>query len=182
MMTPTQKPDRRWLFLFVFVAMLLGASRWRVSGQSAGLIPAARREPTPNLILPQLNGGQWSLADHRGQVVLLNFWATWCEPCRDELPDLLSAIRQATPHGLAAVGVSMDTGPATQANVRQFVLQYRLPYPIAFPNREMSLGARDIGVPTTVLLDKQGRRAQTYVGELDRATLARDIATLQAEQ
>jgi cytochrome c biogenesis protein CcmG/thiol:disulfide interchange protein DsbE len=175
------QPDRRWMFLFVFAAMLLGASRWRVSGQSAGLIPVANREPTPNLTLPQLGGGQWTLADHRGQVVLLNFWATWCEPCRDELPDLLQVVRQSAPHGLAAVGVSMDSGPDAQAQVRQFVSLFRLPYPIAFPDAAMSAGANGIGVPTTVLLDKQGRRAKTYVGELDRVSLARDIAALQSE-
>jgi cytochrome c biogenesis protein CcmG/thiol:disulfide interchange protein DsbE len=169
------------MFLFVFAAMLLGASRLRVSGQSAGLIPTAQREPTPNLILPQLNGGQWTLADHRGQVVLLNFWATWCEPCRDELPDLLQVIRQSAPHGLAAVGVSMDSGPDAQAQVRQFVSLFRLPYPIAFPSPAMSAAASGIDVPTTVLLDRQGRRAKTYVGELDRASLARDVAALLAE-
>jgi thiol-disulfide isomerase/thioredoxin len=180
-MPPTPQPDRRWLLLFLFAALLLGASHWRVSGQAAGLIPVARREPTPNLVLPQLNGGQWSLADHRGQVVLLNFWATWCEPCRDELPDLLAVIRQAGPRGLTAVGVSMDQGPSAPALVRQFAAQYRLPYPIAFPNATIGAAAQGIGVPTTVLLDRQGRRAKTYVGELDRVTLARDVATLLAE-
>ena len=122
------------------------------------------------------------LSDHRGQVVLMNFWATWCEPCRDELPDLLQVIRAAGPRGLSAVGVSMDTGPAAHAQVQQFVAQYRLPYPIAFPDATMSIGAEGIGVPTTVLLDKQGRRAKTYVGEVDKETLARDVAALLAER
>jgi thiol-disulfide isomerase/thioredoxin len=173
--------DRRWTWLFGLAALLLAGSRWHVSGQSAGLIPAARREATPDLTLPRLDGGQWRLADHRGQVVLLNFWATWCEPCRDELPGLLQVIRQATPHGLDAVGVSMDAGPAAEAQVRQYVTQYRLPYAIAFPDATLSAGANGIGVPTTVLLDKQGRRAKTYVGEVDRVTLAKDVAALLGE-
>ena len=170
------------MLLFLVAALVLGASRWRVSGQSAGMIPIAQRESTPNLTLPQLGGGQWMLSDHRGQVVLMNFWATWCEPCRDELPDLLQVIRAAGPRGLSAVGVSMDTGPAAHAQVQQFVAQYRLPYPIAFPDATMSIGAEGIGVPTTVLLDKQGRRATTYVGEVDKATLARDVAALLTER
>jgi len=170
------------MLLFGLAALLLVGSRWRVSGQSAGLIPVPKREATPELTLPQLNGGQWRLSDHRGQVVLLNFWATWCGPCREELPDLLQVVRQATPHGLSAVGVSMDVGRDAHAQVQQFVTQYRLPYPIAFPNEEMSMAAEGIGVPTTVLLDKQGRRAKTYVGELDRADLAKDVAELLAER
>jgi cytochrome c biogenesis protein CcmG/thiol:disulfide interchange protein DsbE len=175
------KRDRRWMLLFVVAAVVLGASRWRVSGQSAGLIPVARREATPDLTLQQLGGGTWKLADHRGRVVLMNFWATWCEPCRDEMPALAQVLRQTAPQGVTMVGVSMDTGPNTQALVRQFAEQYRLPWAIAFPDTMLRLRSDGIGIPTTVLLDKQGRRAKTYVGEVDRATLAKDVAALLGE-
>jgi len=173
--------DRRWLLLFLVAALLLGASRWHVSGQSAGLIPPAHREPTPELTFAQLDGGDWKLSSHRGQVVVLNFWATWCGPCRDELPALLETMRQTPPGAVAMVGVSMDSGPDVRAQVQAFAAQYRLPWPIAFPDSMFRAMAESIGLPTTVLLDKRGRRAQTYVGEVDRATLAKDVAALLAE-
>jgi cytochrome c biogenesis protein CcmG/thiol:disulfide interchange protein DsbE len=174
-------PDRRWLLLFLIAALLLGGSRWRVSGQAAGLIPAARREPTPEMALQQLGGGEWKLADHRGHVVLMNFWATWCEPCRDEMPALAEVLRHTAPQGVTMVGVSVDRGPSAQALVQQFQQQYRLPWTIAFPDARLRMRADGISIPTTVLLDKQGRRARTYVGEVDRDTLAQDVAALLAE-
>jgi cytochrome c biogenesis protein CcmG, thiol:disulfide interchange protein DsbE len=180
-MGPNNRRDRRWMFLFLLAALALGATRWRVSGQSAGLIPATHRELTPDLTLRQLGGGEWKLADHRGKVVLLNFWATWCEPCRDEMPAFVQVLRQTPPQAIAMVAVSMDTGPNTPALVQQFATQYRLPWPIAFPDTMLRARSESIGLPTTVLLDKQGRRAKTYVGEVDRATLAKDVAALLAE-
>jgi cytochrome c biogenesis protein CcmG/thiol:disulfide interchange protein DsbE len=173
--------DRRWMLLFLLIAVILGASRWRGQGQPAGLIAAAKREPTPDMTLVQLNGGEWKLADHRGHVVVMNFWATWCEPCRDEMPALEQVFRQTAPQGVAMVAVSIDRGPDTQAAVRRFAEQYRLPWTIAFPDSMLRQRSDGIGIPTTVLLDKQGRRAKTYVGEVDRDTLGQDVATLQAE-
>jgi cytochrome c biogenesis protein CcmG/thiol:disulfide interchange protein DsbE len=173
--------DRRWLLLFLLAALLLGASRWHVSGQIAGLIPAVQREPTPELVLGQLDGGEWKLSSHRGQVVVLNFWATWCGPCRDELPALLGTMRQTPPGAVAMVGVSMDSGPDARAQVQAFAAHYRLPWPIAFPDAMLRAMADSIGLPTTVLLDKQGRRAKTYVGEVDRETLQQDVAALIAQ-
>jgi cytochrome c biogenesis protein CcmG/thiol:disulfide interchange protein DsbE len=169
------------MLLFVILAVVLGASRWPVRGQTAGLIPTTRRESTPDLALAQLDGGTWTLADHRGHVVVMNFWATWCGPCRDEMPALAQVMRQTAPQGVTMVAVSMDTGPNSHATVRHFAEQYRLPWTIAFPDSMLRLRSDGIGIPTTVLLDKQGRRAKTYVGEVDRATLATDIAALLAE-
>jgi cytochrome c biogenesis protein CcmG/thiol:disulfide interchange protein DsbE len=174
--------DRRWMLVFLLLAALvLGLSRWRVSGQAAGLIPAARREATPDLTLQQLGGGTWSLADHRGRVVLMNFWATWCEPCRDEMPALAQVLRQTAPQGVTMVAVSLDSGSNNQELVQQFAARFRPPWPIAFPSAALLLRSEGIAIPTTVLLDKEGRRAKTYVGEVDRATLAKDVAALLAE-
>lgn len=174
--------DRRWMLVFLLLAaVVLGVSRWRVSGQTAGLIPEARREATPEMTLEQVDGGSWRLADHRGRVVVMNFWATWCEPCRDEMPALAQVLRQTAPQGVTMVGVSLDSGPNTQRLVQQFAAQYRPPWPIAFPSAALRLRSEGIAIPTTVLLDKQGRRAKTYVGEVDRATLAKDVAALLAE-
>jgi thiol-disulfide isomerase/thioredoxin len=181
---PTTNPnDRRWMILFLVAALCLVATRWHFVRQSAGVEPVAQRKPAPDMILPQLGGGQWKLADHRGQVVLVNYWATWCEPCRDELPGLLRVAHDSAPKGLAVVGVSFDSGhePARTQAVQSFVTQFRVPYPIAFPDRTLNFESGDIGLPTSILIDRQGRAAKTYVGEVDRATLAKDVAALLAE-
>lgn len=180
---PTTVPrsrDLRWMLVFLAAALALGATTWRVSGQRAGLIPAAQRESTPDMTLPLLDGGQWRLSGHRGSVVLMNFWATWCEPCRDELPGLKQIVARSGA-GLEMVAVAMDTSADAPARVREYAAVYRLPWAIAFPDQMLRARADGIGLPTTVLLDKQGRRAKTYVGEVDRATLQQDVDALLAE-
>ncbi len=175
--------DRRWMIVFLAAALCLIATRWHIAHSSPGLLPIATRKAAPEMTLPQLGGGQWKLADHRGQVVMINYWATWCEPCRDELPGLLRVARDSAPRGLAVVGVSFDygSGQARAQAVQSFVNLYRVPYPIAFPDARLDLETRDIGLPTTVLVDRHGRAAKTYVGPVDRATLTTDIAALLGE-
>jgi peroxiredoxin len=166
--------------LFLTVAILLGAMRWRGASQSAGLKPIADRKPMADLALPQIDGGEWKLADHRGQVVLINYWATWCEPCQDELPGLLQVARESGPQGLAVVGVSLDSMPGERTQVEQFAARFKLPYPIAYAGTS-AMQPREFEIPTTVLIDRQGRTAKVYVGEAGRANLQADVDALLAE-
>lgn len=179
-MRTNHRDDRLWLLIFLVAMALLVSTRWHLSHQSGGFTPASSRKTAPDIVLPQLGGGEWRLADHRGQVVLLNYWATWCEPCQDELPGLMQVARESGPKGLAVVGVSMDSGPDTRTRVKQFVDMYRVPYPVAFPDATWSSHA-EMNIPTTVLLDRQGRVVKTYVGEVERQDFASDVAALLAE-
>ena len=181
-MRSDNRSDRVWLLVFIAVAMLLGATRWHWRSQAGGFTPAANRRTLPAVALPQLGGGEWRLADHRGQVVLINYWATWCQPCREELPGLMQVARDSGPQGLAVVGVSLDEGQDAPARVQQFVQQFRVPYPVAFPPPETRHGPVDIGIPTTVLIDRQGRIVKTYTGVVERADFAKDVAALLAEK
>ena len=173
--------SRIWLWLFCAALAVLASGRWHLRSQAGRFIPAANRQPAQPVVLPQLDGGQWNLADHRGQVVLINYWATWCEPCREELPGLTQVARDSAPKGLAVVGVSLDDGPDAQSRVRQFATQFRIPYPVAFPDPTQHHGAREMGIPTTVLLDRQGRVVKTYIGAVERSDFAKDVAALLAE-
>jgi cytochrome c biogenesis protein CcmG/thiol:disulfide interchange protein DsbE len=171
------------MIVFLVAALCVIATRWNFVRPKPGLMPVQVRKPVAEMTLPQLGGGEWKLADHRGEVVLINYWATWCEPCRDELPALLRVARDTAPQGLAVVGVSFDngSGPARAQAVQSFVSLYRVPYPIAFPDAQLDRESRDIGLPTTMLVDRHGRAAKVYVGEVDRATLTTDLAALLAE-
>ena len=143
-----------------------------------GIRPPASRKPL-DFTYPSLQGANWSLAAQRGNVVLVNFWATWCGPCRAETPDLVRLARDYEPMGVAVVGVSLDehgTGP-----VREFVNSFRIPYPVLMPPADSPLTSAIQSVPTTLLVDRQGRVAKKYVGAFRGSTFRRDIDTLLRE-
>jgi cytochrome c biogenesis protein CcmG/thiol:disulfide interchange protein DsbE len=182
-MEPRGRSRRLWLAAFLAVAVLVAMAHWQPPRQSAGVMAISARKPMAAMVLPELDGGEWRLADHSGQVVLLNYWATWCEPCRDELPVLLKADREFAPQGLVMVGVSFDSGSggARAQAVQSFVQRYRVPYAIAFPDARLYVKSSDMELPTTLLVDRHGRIAKTYHGEVDGVALEADIKMLLAE-
>jgi thiol-disulfide isomerase/thioredoxin len=160
----------------------LAAMRLPSFRKPGGVAPAAKRRAMGAMVLPEPGGGTWNLEDHRGKVVLINYWATWCEPCLEELPALKRIDREAGPKGLDMVGVSMDAGPDAQVKVQKYVTLFRVPYPVAFRDAKED-GAVDLmGLPVTLLLDRQGRVAKTYVGAIEGGEVAGDVATLLAER
>jgi thiol-disulfide isomerase/thioredoxin len=113
-----------------------------------------------------------------GEVVLINYWATWCGPCRVETPGL--ARLAADTKGLAVVGISMDRGD--KGPVRGFVRQMKIGYPIAFPEPLSQEAEAIVGLPTTILVDKEGRVAKTYIGETREPEFREDVGKLLAER
>jgi cytochrome c biogenesis protein CcmG, thiol:disulfide interchange protein DsbE len=110
-------------------------------------------------------------------VVLVNYWATWCEPCWEETPGLIRLSQEVK--GLAVVGVAIDEGG--RAKVQKFVDEFHVPYPVVMPERmsQMEFGLE--GVPTTILVDKQGRVAKSYVGAVRERDFRTDVEALLAE-
>ena len=133
----------------------------------------------PNIIARDLGGKSWSLESERGKVVLLNFWATWCPPCREETPDLVHVANRYASKGLSVVGVSMDEGEADA--IRRFVKEYKIPYAVVRPTAEHGLPIPVESLPTTLLIDRQGRVANAYVGAVSEATLKPEIEALLAQ-
>ncbi|MEY2689503.1 MAG: hypothetical protein RL375_3702 [Pseudomonadota bacterium] len=122
-------------------------------------------KPTPPLSLPGWDGPAWSLADARGQVVVLNFWASWCEPCRSELPSLELL---ATRHAADQVQVLCVNYRETDGAIKSFLNAQPLGLPIL---RDRDGGtSREWGArifPTTVVVDRSGRAAFSVIGEVD---------------
>ncbi|GGA54321.1 cytochrome c biogenesis protein [Edaphobacter acidisoli] len=172
----------RWVMWgFVAAVVLLGAMGWYRAGSMAGKIaPVAERKSMPELVLDQLGGGEWKMVDHRGQVVLVNYWATWCGPCRDEMPGLARLARELGPQGLAVVGVSIDRGK--RERVGEFVDEMKVPYPVVFPSPLSQVDAGLEGVPTTILVDREGRVAKSYVGAVRERDFRTDVEALLREQ
>lgn len=172
---------RGWMAAFLLAAVALGIFMTLRRGpvRSAGMTPTAMRRLAPNMEFEQMDGGMWRLREHRGQVVLINLWATWCGPCREETPGLVDLYREDGPKGLTVVGLSLDTGG--RERVRDFARRFQVPYPIVFPETMSQLADTVEGVPTTILIDRNGRVAKTFVGAVERATFAADVDALLAE-
>jgi cytochrome c biogenesis protein CcmG/thiol:disulfide interchange protein DsbE len=165
-------------YLFVGAAVLVA---WVTSiswpRRAEPMVPVGARKSLPSVVLTQLDGGTWRLADHKGQVVLINYWASWCGPCREETPGLVRLSDEVK--GLAVVGISMDEGD--KGPVRAFVRQMHVGYPIAFPEAMSQMAAGMVGLPTTVLVDREGRVAKTYVGATREGEFRRDVEELLRE-
>lgn len=119
----------------------------------------------PALALQDLDGGPLRSESWKGKVVLVNFWATWCPPCRAEIPDLV-ALQAKYRDTLVVLGVSEDEGSVDA--VRQFAAEHRINYPIVMSTPELrKLFTGVYALPTTFLLDPEGRIAQKHVGLLN---------------
>ncbi|MEE9381838.1 MAG: TlpA disulfide reductase family protein [Nannocystaceae bacterium] len=113
-------------------------------------------EPAPRYAGHTLRGSTFELASHRGDVVLLNVWATWCPPCRQELPELARLHRKHSDRGFSVVAVSVDNEDAV-GRVRQLAEAMALPFPIVLDARSHVTGRFDIrAFPTSVLVDREG--------------------------
>lgn len=103
-----------------------------------------------------LGGDSVSLAALKGKVVLLNVWATWCHPCRDEIPELEALHKQYAKDGLEVIGVSVDVG-GMESGIRDFMRDFSMTYPVWLdPGELVSARFRTIGVPETFLIDRDG--------------------------
>ena len=123
---------------------------------SAGDGRAEVGAPAPAYATVSLDGDSVSLAQQKGKVVLLNIWATWCHPCRDEIPELRAIHARYRDRGLELVGVSVDTDGTDDA-IRSFMKDFQMTFPIwRDPEERISTQFLALGVPATFLIDKAG--------------------------
>jgi thiol-disulfide isomerase/thioredoxin len=122
-------------------------------------------QKAPALTLNDIRGRSLRVSDYKGKVVLLNFWATWCPPCRAEMPDLVKLQREYAKQGLQIVGVTYP--PETVKEVQRFVRKLGVNYPIALGTKETkSLFAQTETLPITVVIDRAGKVRDTIEGIL----------------
>lgn len=146
---------RRWLINGLAVAVLgtvivLG---WR---SDASTSPPSVGSIAPEYSAPDLDGRPVSLEELRGRVVVFNIWATWCPPCRKEMPDLQALHDRYSPEGLRVIGVSVDAAGTDEA-VQQFLEEYGVTYTILRdPSDRISSVFMTQGVPVTILIDREG--------------------------
>jgi thiol-disulfide isomerase/thioredoxin len=150
------------------LAALLGAGAFMPAGPVAAQSVRRAwppRKPTPPLQLPAIDAAPWRLADERGHPVLLNFWASWCEPCQAEMPSLERLAAAQREAGLRVVAVNYREG---EPAVRRFLAKVPLQLPVVRDADGAAARAFDIHIfPSTVAIDRQGRVRFIIVGEFD---------------
>jgi cytochrome c biogenesis protein CcmG/thiol:disulfide interchange protein DsbE len=147
-------PLRRTLLPLLCIALALFAiqcSRTRKTGPEA-----------QDFTLRTLDNQEVTLSALRGKVVLLDFWATWCGPCRESIPHLVDLYRSYREEGIEVVGMNLDTGG--EEGVRRFVQAMAIPYPIVLTPGELARKYGVTGIPSLFLIDKQGKIRERFVG------------------
>ena len=131
----------------------------------------------PNFTLADLDGNTVNLTDYAGKAVLVNFWATWCGPCKAELPDLVEFQNEYGGENFTIVGISMDQiGPAA---VKKFAQQWGLNYPIVMGNLDVVAAYGNFrGIPATFLLNSRHEKVKQYIGAVTKAQLTADLKSM----
>jgi peroxiredoxin len=131
----------------------------------------------PDFALKDLNGRVYRLSDFKGRVVLLNFFATWCGPCRQEVPHLLNLRKKFGDQGVEVIGVSLDH--EVDRALRPFVQRYRITYPVLLGTRKVVLDYGGIrGIPTTFVIDHNGTIRDYFAGMPPSYLMEESVAKL----
>ncbi|MCC6334378.1 MAG: TlpA family protein disulfide reductase [Myxococcales bacterium] len=162
------------------VVALALTTAWTVANRPASSAPA--RPAAPDFTLPRLAGGTVRLADLRGKVVVIDFWATWCPPCRAELPWLVRMAQRLELKGVVLVAISEDDPPGQVPLVTEFARQVPGLERFAVlgdPELEARYGVTSL--PTLFIVDREGRLVTSFVGAADEARVSAFVEGLARE-
>jgi peroxiredoxin len=165
------------LTVAVAAAVLLAACSTPTGSGRQHLKAETERKQAPNFSLKDADGKIVQLSDYRGKVVLLNFWATWCDPCRIEIPWFIDLQRQYKADGVAVVGVSMDEDGWKA--IKPFVAEVGINYRVLLGDDKVAqlYGGVD-SLPTSFIIDRQGRIAAVHIGLVSKSRYENDLKQL----
>jgi len=133
--------------------------------------------PNFDFALPDLSGKIFSLKDFKGKIFIINFWATWCPACEEEIPKFNELQERYKNEGLVVIGIAMDKDSLNL--VEPFVRKKGIGYPILKGNEQVLLGLKDFsGMPTTLIVDQKGNIKKKYDGSFDKDDLEKNLREL----
>lgn len=118
----------------------------------------------PDFSLNDLDGVEVRLSNLRGKIVLLEFWATWCPPCRESIPAMNELYKKYNDKGLVLLGISVDKGQNIVEDIRAFIREYAIQYPIVIDSKNVNLLYGVYSIPTLILIDKAGKIVLKNIG------------------
>jgi thiol-disulfide isomerase/thioredoxin len=142
------------------------------------VLPTDQRGEAPTLVGEKLGGGDFDLADYRGDVVVLNVWGSWCGPCRKEAPELQAVYDKLKGDGVKFVGLNTRDKPEP---AQAFVDRFGITFPTVLdPDGKLQLAFSDTlppaAIPSTLVIDREGRVAARIIGPLESSTVLRELA------
>lgn len=171
----------RFAGILLVVGLAAGQS-WSAAAADELLIPKDKRTAAPKLALKDLEGQKQALTDLKGKIVVVNFWATWCVPCKVEMPDFAKVHQEYKDRGVEFVGAAQERN-ADRDKVVAFMQKLDVKFPIWMESNVYHLGNFKVGpgLPATAIVDQSGRLAVRIKGETNAATLRLLIDSLIAE-
>lgn len=173
---------RGWLssLLSSLVALLviLGPMSGSTQSSTENLCTVTERTANLDFVLQDMNGNDVALGDYAGDVILLDFWATWCAPCRIEIPGFIEMIEDYGPRGFTVLGVSIDD---TQEALQLYAAELGMNYPVLVGSERDDIKDEYgplIGFPTSFIIDRDGRICHRHVGYAAKESFVREIEAL----
>ncbi|MED1864763.1 redoxin domain-containing protein [Fictibacillus nanhaiensis] len=138
-----------------------------------------RGSTAPNFSLKTLDGKQVDLKDYRGKKIILNFWATWCPPCREEMPEMEKFYKDYKKQDVEILAVNLEYSETNTEKVSKFVQEYKLSFPIPLDEKN-TIGKqyRAVSIPTSYFIDENGIVCNSHIGPMDYKFMKNEINTM----
>lgn len=151
------------LFLLIVISTAIGFS-CNSQQPAKGISPVKIGETAPDFLLTDINGKNIALSSYRGKIILLEFWAAWCSPCRAAVPALVQMQERYRDKGFVVLSVSMDTGNDKVSMLSEFSREFSINYPVLLDDNKIARTYKVTSIPTSYIIDREGKVIDFYMG------------------